>query len=76
MLTNSQSAGYERTVLPLGPERQAAAQRSGPAAISGKVGRNDPCPCRSPKEFKKCCLQSASPGSDRPVKTTCSAYRR
>lgn len=22
----------------------------------GKVGRNDPCPCRSGRKFKKCCL--------------------
>lgn len=21
-----------------------------------KVGRNDPCPCRSGKKFKKCCI--------------------
>jgi hypothetical protein len=24
--------------------------------FSGKVGRNDPCPCGSGKKFKKCCL--------------------
>lgn len=23
---------------------------------SGRVGRNDPCPCGSGKKFKKCCL--------------------
>ena len=23
-----------------------------------KVGRNDPCPCRSGKKFKKCCLNA------------------
>jgi uncharacterized protein len=22
----------------------------------GRVGRNDPCPCGSPKKFKHCCL--------------------
>jgi hypothetical protein len=26
-------------------------------AQSGKVGRNEPCPCGSGKKFKKCCLQ-------------------
>jgi uncharacterized protein YecA (UPF0149 family) len=26
---------------------------------SGKVGRNDPCPCNSGKKFKKCCYISA-----------------
>ena len=25
------------------------------AAKSGKVGRNDPCPCGSGKKYKKCC---------------------
>ncbi|MCX6345129.1 MAG: SEC-C metal-binding domain-containing protein [Armatimonadetes bacterium] len=25
-------------------------------AASGKIGRNDPCPCGSGKKFKKCCL--------------------
>jgi len=24
--------------------------------ISGKIGRNDPCPCGSGKKYKKCCL--------------------
>ena len=23
---------------------------------TGKVGRNDPCPCDSGKKFKKCCI--------------------
>jgi hypothetical protein len=26
-----------------------------PAAVSTKVGRNDPCPCGSGKKYKKCC---------------------
>lgn len=26
-----------------------------PAAPTGKVGRNDPCPCGSGKKYKKCC---------------------
>ena len=26
-----------------------------PATVTKKVGRNDPCPCRSGKKFKKCC---------------------
>jgi hypothetical protein len=25
------------------------------ATIAPKVGRNEPCPCRSGKKFKKCC---------------------
>ena len=27
---------------------------------TGKVGRNDPCPCASGLKFKKCCLVSAA----------------
>jgi hypothetical protein len=27
------------------------------SVITGKAGRNDPCPCGSGKKFKKCCLQ-------------------
>ncbi|MBV8056713.1 MAG: SEC-C domain-containing protein, partial [Deltaproteobacteria bacterium] len=23
---------------------------------SGKIGRNDPCPCGSGKKYKRCCL--------------------
>ena len=34
------------------PEEESAAAQPGP---TGKVGRNDPCPCGSGKKFKKCC---------------------
>lgn len=27
--------------------------------ITGRVGRNSPCPCGSGKKFKKCCLLKA-----------------
>lgn len=27
-----------------------------PVTRKMKVGRNDPCPCRSGKKYKKCCL--------------------
>ena len=27
----------------------------GPAVVSGKPGRNEPCPCGSGKKYKKCC---------------------
>jgi uncharacterized protein YecA (UPF0149 family) len=23
-----------------------------------KIGRNDPCPCKSGKKYKKCCMQA------------------
>ncbi|MCL2166154.1 MAG: SEC-C metal-binding domain-containing protein [Clostridiales bacterium] len=28
-------------------------------AVSGKIGRNDLCPCGSGKKYKKCCGKSA-----------------
>ncbi|MGD9763262.1 MAG: SEC-C metal-binding domain-containing protein [Candidatus Binatia bacterium] len=28
-----------------------------------KIGRNDPCPCRSGKKFKKCCGAGAARAS-------------
>ena len=34
-----------------------------------KVGRNDPCPCRSGKKYKKCCLgKAASPADGAPAR--------
>jgi hypothetical protein len=32
-----------------------------------KVGRNDPCPCRSGKKYKKCCLRTGRDSGDRTV---------
>lgn len=31
-----------------------------PAPKSGKIGRNDPCPCGSGKKYKQCCLNRQS----------------
>ncbi len=58
------------------PERQAVAKpvvaSAGDQTIAkkpvvhktGKVGRNDPCPCGSGKKYKKCCgFQADAPGS-------------
>ena len=36
-------------------ESEEAPKTGEQAAPSGKVGRNDPCPCGSGKKFKKCC---------------------
>jgi preprotein translocase subunit SecA len=33
----------------------AVEQRGKPVRSGPKVGRNDPCPCRSGKKFKHCC---------------------
>ncbi|MCK9357965.1 MAG: preprotein translocase subunit SecA [Dehalococcoidia bacterium] len=37
------------------PLRPVPAPRPAAAAIAGKVGRNDPCPCGSGKKYKHCC---------------------
>jgi uncharacterized protein YecA (UPF0149 family) len=29
--------------------------KAGMKVVSGKIGRNDPCPCGSGKKYKKCC---------------------
>lgn len=38
------------------PGGDGQAARVAPRKVSGKVGRNDPCPCGSGKKYKKCCL--------------------
>jgi uncharacterized protein len=35
--------------------REAAGRRPAPILPREKVGRNDPCPCRSGKKYKRCC---------------------
>ncbi|HSU55792.1 MAG TPA: SEC-C metal-binding domain-containing protein [Candidatus Dormibacteraeota bacterium] len=36
-------------------EAAAAVEKTKPVRSGPKVGRNDPCPCRSGKKFKQCC---------------------
>lgn len=36
-------------------EAAAAVEKSKPVQTGPKVGRNDPCPCRSGKKYKQCC---------------------
>jgi hypothetical protein len=38
-------------------QQRAASAAPGATSPSGKVGRNEPCPCGSGKKYKKCCLQ-------------------
>ena len=41
------------------PEFVIAADRKSGATLeraAAKIGRNDPCPCKSGKKYKKCCL--------------------
>jgi len=36
-------------------EAAAAMEKAKPIRVGPKVGRNDPCPCKSGKKFKQCC---------------------
>src|ERR1035441_7350444 len=36
-----------------------------PIRLSGKIGRNDPCPCGSGRKYKRCCLPKQPPSQDR-----------
>ncbi len=36
-------------------EASAALEKSRPVRVTPRVGRNDPCPCRSGKKYKSCC---------------------
>jgi preprotein translocase subunit SecA len=48
------SAGPARAAAARGAVPGAAAAAAGAPAPTGKVGRNDPCPCGSGKKYKKC----------------------
>lgn len=37
-------------------KKKKVVRRASPVTRRMKVGRNDPCPCRSGKKYKKCCL--------------------
>jgi len=37
-------------------EQQVSQQRAAARPATGKVGRNDPCPCGSGKKYKRCCM--------------------
>jgi len=56
--TDAASASQPRTPLAAGPRTAPAAlgsARPAGATPSGKVGRNDACPCGSGKKYKRCC---------------------
>ena len=42
------------------PTVRRPASRALPSAAKPSVGRNDPCPCRSGKKFKNCCMKKSS----------------
>jgi hypothetical protein len=48
-------SGRRALYFPEDDEGHSHEQENPEPAISGKVGRNDPCPCGSGKKYKKCC---------------------
>ena len=50
--------GEERFIrsMRLAPTAQQLKRKPISSFASGRIGRNDPCPCGSGKKFKKCCL--------------------
>ena len=49
---------WNRAALKKGRKARAVVINAGNANVfTGKIGRNDPCPCGSGQKFKKCCLQ-------------------
>jgi hypothetical protein len=42
------------------PKQAAEVMRAPSTAPAPRVGRNDPCPCRSGRKYKKCCLLKAA----------------
>jgi preprotein translocase subunit SecA len=42
------------TAMNLKTNKDDGAVGRSPLAVSGRVGRNDPCPCGSGKKYKKC----------------------
>jgi tetratricopeptide (TPR) repeat protein len=48
---SSDSVLRQQASIALGDEKKLSLQ----ATAGRKIGRNDPCPCRSGKKFKKCC---------------------
>ena len=47
--------GLKPVFHPIEDEEEEEVGAAVPPARSGKVGRNDPCPCGSGKKYKKCC---------------------
>jgi Predicted metal-binding protein related to the C-terminal domain of SecA len=59
------AAGADQTAAPAKPgqgrgsdivsEAAEAVEKAKPVRSGPKVGRNDPCPCKSGKKYKQCC---------------------
>jgi tetratricopeptide (TPR) repeat protein len=53
-----EKAHPRRRPIPLLPTPLVSPSAPVSSRPSGKIGRNDPCPCGSGRKYKKCCLQS------------------
>ena len=53
--TASTSAAPEQKASDVVSEAAAAVEKAKPVRTGPKVGRNDPCPCKSGKKYKHCC---------------------
>jgi len=49
------ASGAAPTAIERGPGASSGRRAPGRGGRSGKVGRNEPCPCGSGKKYKKCC---------------------
>jgi hypothetical protein len=54
-LTGKKATDIPKAKPPLPPVSRMALSHK--PALKQKVGRNDPCPCRSGKKFKNCCMR-------------------
>ena len=53
--TGTASSGGKPNPSDMVSEAAAAMEKAKPIRTGPKVGRNDPCPCKSGKKFKQCC---------------------
>ncbi len=53
--TASTSAAPQQKASDVVSEAAAAVEKAKPVRAGPKVGRNDPCPCKSGKKYKHCC---------------------
>jgi len=54
---NPELAGFIKPMVLAASPRQLSRTPVNPIA-SGRIGKNEPCPCGSGKKFKKCCFTS------------------
>ena len=64
---NLQNEPKIRAPLPSAPASYTRVSRPPYIRPEPKVGRNEPCPCKSGRKYKQCCLQNEPNSSDAPV---------